>query len=747
MRNSVKKGISLVITFAMMLALMPASFASVDWGSTYDEIEIELINRAGETVPVSGAKVSIRGGVVEGSEFLLDGDVCTDENGQVDYDRHYRMSVRYTITLPDDYDDCEFDLENIILKDVLAGSTQIHNVGADETSLLVGVTPISNQELPIIDEFDFDRNQEGRWELKFRVGNPEKSGNPAILRAVDDAPLAGGTSFIKIKLAEKPYENHKIVVNSGVAKVNGVTVAEAKKGTTVDISASVIDSKNFLKWKVDKGDVTIENIEQSESSFEMPDEDVEITAYYRNAYNIYMAGDDYYTLYIEGEKFHSPDSQTESSNYTAVRKIYKEGVSENTFFAAKGEDTAGNIAAFKMMYEYYDDVESKYKGTDEDWYYYVGDGESEPVDTDGNKWYEKEYKAEGWEKVTTIDQREGWVIDDAWPENSNNASWIWSNNWAEDSNKDGVEGFDKVVYLRSIAPQALDENEEDNDNGNDNGSSENEDSNNEDNNEEGDDGNSGNGDNDNTDNDGNDNSNSYVYTSDDDVVDIEEENVALGKLNKEDQIAYIYGYPDGTVRPNGYLAREEAAAVFSRLLDKDYKKMLYTNENNFVDVDPNRWSNEDISILAKAGILNGYADGTFRPFEPIKRGELAIIAANFEGLDKNASHNFTDIKGSFAEPFIASAAKRGWVEAEEGGKFRPNDNITRAEFVTFVNNVLGWHVKKENILPGIKTFTDLSNEDAPYYTAMVIATNTYKYEKLDDNYQKWTKLLTPEMGK
>ncbi len=231
------------------------------------------------------------------------------------------------------------------------------------------------------------------------------------------------------------------------------------------------------------------------------------------------------------------------------------------------------------------------------------------------------------------------------------------------------------------------------------------------------------------------------YYPEDETEDIDEDDTPLGKLNKEDHVAYIFGYPDGSVKPNGLLYREEAAAVFYRLMKDDYRKRMFKKTNVFLDVNSTRWSNDDISTLANAGIIHGYGDGTFRPYEPIKRGELAIIAANFEGLEANPNHNIVDIKGTFAEKYIASAAKRGWVKIGKDGKFRPNDNITRAEFINFVNNVLGWKVKKENILPGVKVFTDLKDDKAWYYTDLRIATNSYEFRRLLDNFQKWTRLL------
>lgn len=48
----------------------------------------------------------------------------------------------------------------------------------------------------------------------------------------------------------------------------------------------------------------------------------------------------------------------------------------------------------------------------------------------------------------------------------------------------------------------------------------------------------------------------------------------------------------------------------------------------FPDVDPAAWYAPAVARMARAGIMRGYADGTFRPAVPVTRGELAAILAN-----------------------------------------------------------------------------------------------------------------------
>ena len=102
--------------------------------------------------------------------------------------------------------------------------------------------------------------------------------------------------------------------------------------------------------------------------------------------------------------------------------------------------------------------------------------------------------------------------------------------------------------------------------------------------------------------------------------------------------------------------------------------------------------------------------------------------------------SFKDVKGHWAEEYVGSAVKKGWIKGYPDGSFKPDQNITRAEFVTLVNSVLERKVSKENILDGIIKFPDLK-EGKWYYLEMVEAINGHLYEK-DSNGQneKWTRL-------
>ena len=217
---------------------------------------------------------------------------------------------------------------------------------------------------------------------------------------------------------------------------------------------------------------------------------------------------------------------------------------------------------------------------------------------------------------------------------------------------------------------------------------------------------------------------------------------ALPELNREDHFQYIQGYPDNTVRPEGLITREEVAAVFFRLLTEGYRNTVRTLDHNFPDVENNRWSTKHIATLARGGIIEGYEDGSFRPGNFITRAELATIASRFDNLSPFEKNSFSDISGHWANKYINSASAKGWVNGYPDGTFKPNQYITRAEFVTLVNNVLDRRVHKKDILPESRKFPDLL-ETKWYYEAMQESINSHHYNRMENTYEDWIDIYYP----
>lgn len=231
----------------------------------------------------------------------------------------------------------------------------------------------------------------------------------------------------------------------------------------------------------------------------------------------------------------------------------------------------------------------------------------------------------------------------------------------------------------------------------------------------------------------------YYIKEDKDDKDDDKEVPTKPTLNKHDHYAYIIGYPENDIRPLNKITREEVATIFYRLLTDESRSKFLSNSNIFSDVENSRWSNKAISTLYNANIIKGYPNGTFGPSEYISRAEFATIASNFDKLALNGKSAFTDIFGHWAEKYIISSENKGWIKGYPDLTFRPEQDISRAEAITLINNVLERHVKKENILSNAITWIDNPKSEW-YYEAIVEATNSHDYTYTKDNDEVWVNL-------
>lgn len=217
------------------------------------------------------------------------------------------------------------------------------------------------------------------------------------------------------------------------------------------------------------------------------------------------------------------------------------------------------------------------------------------------------------------------------------------------------------------------------------------------------------------------------------------------QLNRDDHVAYIMGYPDGTVQPEGQITRAEACTIFFRLLTDSSRDYYFARTNDYSDVNRGDWFNNAISTLSNAGIVTGYNDGTFRPNQPITRGEMAKIIANFANLNKGTK-SFTDLSGHWSKSYVELAAGNGWIAGYPDGSFRPDQKITRAETVTMINRVLERVPAKELRLLSrsiMLTFPD-NNPGDWYYIAIQEASNSHEYQRSvyeTTGDEMWTKLI------
>jgi hypothetical protein len=173
----------------------------------------------------------------------------------------------------------------------------------------------------------------------------------------------------------------------------------------------------------------------------------------------------------------------------------------------------------------------------------------------------------------------------------------------------------------------------------------------------------------------------------------------------------INGYPDGTFKPDNAITRGEVSKVLSEYIG-DRK----TAEVGFKDIDE-VWSADFIKHLVLANVIKGYPDGTFKPENKITRAEFVTMVYNHlsesgEMLEKSPDTSFRDVDSHWASRNISAVASAKYIKGYPDGTFRPDAFITRAE----VSSVIaGMHEKRT---PSIKSsWSEDHNENLEVFRA------------------------------
>lgn len=125
--------------------------------------------------------------------------------------------------------------------------------------------------------------------------------------------------------------------------------------------------------------------------------------------------------------------------------------------------------------------------------------------------------------------------------------------------------------------------------------------------------------------------------------------------------------------------------------------------NTFSDVDSSKSYASAVSLLAALELLKGDGDGTFRPEGDITRAEFATVVVRTLGQDEAAQaaagqYTFDDVPtDSWASGFISVASTLGIISGYGDGNFGPNDNVTYEQAVKMLVCALGYEPMAYNM--------------------------------------------------
>jgi hypothetical protein len=159
-------------------------------------------------------------------------------------------------------------------------------------------------------------------------------------------------------------------------------------------------------------------------------------------------------------------------------------------------------------------------------------------------------------------------------------------------------------------------------------------------------------------------------------------------------VRYLYcagaigGYPDNTFRPNNTATRGQLAKI---VVLAEGMPINTAGGPHFSDVSPANSFYPYVETAYNAGIVSGYGDGTFRPNNPVTRGQLCKIVVQAAGWPVNTTGgpHFPDVPTTHTfYPFIETVYNHSIISGYPDGRFRPESHTTRAHISKVVHGAV-----------------------------------------------------------
>ena len=148
----------------------------------------------------------------------------------------------------------------------------------------------------------------------------------------------------------------------------------------------------------------------------------------------------------------------------------------------------------------------------------------------------------------------------------------------------------------------------------------------------------------------------------------------------------ISGYGNGKFGPNDSVTRGQAAKMLAQVLELDTTSIVNPNFKDVKTTDP---FYPYIAALANEGVINGFVDQTYRPNEPITRGQMAIVITKgfeFKQATLPLTHTFDDVTvNTYERFFIQTIYDLGITKGKTERTFEPYSRVTRGEMAVFIN--------------------------------------------------------------
>jgi len=196
------------------------------------------------------------------------------------------------------------------------------------------------------------------------------------------------------------------------------------------------------------------------------------------------------------------------------------------------------------------------------------------------------------------------------------------------------------------------------------------------------------------------------------------------------QQGIMSGYPDGTFRVDRVINRAEALKI---IFESRGIELEDDTNSGFPDVDRSQWFAKYVTTAKQLGLINGYADGSYRPADPVQTVEFIKIATLAQRYYQEVN-DFTDIRSQYADiddnqwylPYVAFAHQKGFLA--NSIRLRPGQGLSRGDAATIIYKIAKFNEGQpeqgpvrsstsDKGYPENTNMADMTPEERAYYIA------------------------------
>ena len=153
--------------------------------------------------------------------------------------------------------------------------------------------------------------------------------------------------------------------------------------------------------------------------------------------------------------------------------------------------------------------------------------------------------------------------------------------------------------------------------------------------------------------------------------------------------------------------RFAVATVSAAMVSFSYTAPVHAE--SFSDINDSAHQEAILNLTAQ-GIIIGYPDGTFKPYQPITRGDAAVMIARVHGLlnGRNIpSTTFKDLQtvNPTTREAIAKLSALGVISGYSDESYKPLETVTRGQMAKMIVKAFNLPIMDSNL-----TFPDVNPE-------------------------------------